>query len=732
MAAAPPQRLNLSKTNFRRAPKRDLLPPLDWTAGHGPVTGALSAASGAEAVAMVGTLAHMPPGWPLAIGAAGALGHGIGNSLRRRLTGRSMVTRSASWLLAGGWTSFAIATSPLTWLATGTLAALGVGIGAMASSAAWHEEAVEEERLAEQRRNQPPAPDPDDDGFDPWRRQMAEQWRERVWRICHVAIKVVAVERWENGAGFSIGALLEQSASGAVTWQRVDQGAKAMAGDARLPLGCAISVEEGHQQGTVILDIPTENVMAGLYEYPDDLSELSINGPIPWGLLGNAQQIAVSLREACALFLGPPGSGKTTFCDGVLCGFYRCTDVIVWAIDFNAGSLGLPHVEPWLEAQGLRPADPSMPALPKEARPGIDWLASTPGEALKMVEALIRINAARKVQYADLMRRNNTRLLPISAQVPQIVLMVDEGAELLSASNLKDPAMRDLKDGIREVMRTTRAMGIREILTAVDGNVSALGDTQIRKFSPVGVALTSGESSGNNLAKLFPSARVDTSQLNEKGSGVIGSATADGFAPRPFKAWNVTPATIRRVQAATWRRRPALDKVSAQAAGEDYAQRWSTERAGWMWNVPEEDGPGVYTDQPKPADRPGLNLRSLRPDQPTPRPSDAEMDALAAEFMDEIDAQFGTTQEPGTGKPSGLNLSALRDQAPGAGPDWLPDALAAIRDAGPAGMKPSAVADAVGRGRMSVREGLKAAAERGELVYRDRGPHSVYVHPDHA
>jgi hypothetical protein len=374
-----------------------------------------------------------------------------------------------------------------------------------------------------------------------------------------------------------------------------------------------------------------------------------------------------------------------------------------------------------------------MPALPKEARPGIDWLASTPAEALKMVNALIRINAARKVRYQDLLRKKNTRLLPIDAQIPQIVLMVDEGAELLSASNLKDEAMRDLKEGIREVMRTTRAMGIREILTAVDGNLSALGDSQIRKFSPVGVALTSGESSGNNLAKLFPAARVDTSQLNEKGSGVIGSATSDGFAPRPFKAWNVTPATIRRVQAATWRRRPALDRVSAQAAGEDYAQRWSEDRAGWMWNGPDEDGPSVHADQTKPADnRPGLNLRSLHGDQAPAGPSDAEMDALARKFMDQIDAQFGTTDEPATDKPAGLNLSSLRDSTPSAGPDWLPDAIAAIHDAGPSGMKPSAVADLVGRDRKTVRNALKAAAERGLLRYRDNGPLSVYVHPDHA
>lgn len=47
-------------------------------------------------------------------------------------------------------------------------------------------------------------------------------------------------------------------------------------------------------------------------------------------------------------------------------------------------------------------------------------------------------------------------------------------------------------------------------------------------------------------------------------------------------------------------------------------------------------------------------------------------------------------------------------------------------------MKPAAVADVVGKGRESVRKALKAAAERGELIYRDRGPHSVYIHPEHA
>ncbi|MFJ8000743.1 hypothetical protein ACIQ7D_27035, partial [Streptomyces sp. NPDC096310] len=133
-------------------------------------------------------------------------------------------------------------------------------------------------------------------------------------------------------------------------------------------------------------------------------------------------------------------------------------------------------------------------------------------------------------------------------------------------------------------------------------------------------------------------------------------------------------------------------------------------------------------------------------------------DAAVRAFMDEIDAQFGTTPEPPTADPStpndpqhkpptqrgtGLNLSALHDGngetgnagAEGgveSGPAWLAEAVDAIESAGAMGMKPSAIADMVGKDRKTVRAALRAAAERGQLVYRDNGPHSVYVHPDHA
>ncbi|GGJ46733.1 hypothetical protein [Streptomyces brasiliensis] len=74
-----------------------------------------------------------------------------------------------------------------------------------------------------------------------------------------------------------------------------------------------------------------------------------------------------------------------------------------------------------------------------------------------------------------------------------------------------------------------------------------------------------------------------------------------------------------------------------------------------------------------------------------------------------------------------MNLSALRRERE-QGPAWLPTVLEAIKATGTEGMKPSAVAELVGKDRKTVRAALQAAVERGQLVYRDNGPHSV--HPD--
>ncbi|WP_326799301.1 hypothetical protein OG946_31240 [Streptomyces sp. NBC_01808] len=712
--------------------------PLDWSVPHGPVSGAISATTGAGAVALLGAATSMPPGWPMAIGAAGAIGHGVGVSVRRKLTGRTLVTRCASWLLAGGWTTWAVATGPLQWAAAGSLAALGVGVGAMASHAAVHEEAAEEERMSAEAKELYRELNAD-------RLALATEWEERIHRVSGVQVSVFAVEMWATGAGFSLAA--ELPAGGAV-WTQIQNQAKGLAADARLPLGCAIHVEEGDRQGRVVLDIATENVIDRTYTYPTDYAPLSLLTGIPWGLLPNSDPVQVFLREACALILGPPGSGKSTFVDVVLAGFARCTDVLTWVIDFKAGASARPWIRPALEAAGKMPPPAGRPAAPAGTRPAVDWVASTPKEAQRMLRAALAINAARQHAYQDLMDAQDTTLLPISPQLPQIMIVVDEGAELLSAPSFRDPVMKDVQANVKKIMRTTRAMGLRLVLTAVDGNTSALGNTEVRKFSPVGVALTSGESAGNNAAKLFTRVKADASQLKAKGAGIIGAAGADGFAPTPFKGWKTAPSMAREVTLATSDRHPLLDAASADAAGEDYADRWNDDRAGWLWNTTTPaagsatpDTPGADAGQERPA---GLNLSYRKPTAG----GTVDEEALAARFRAEIDAAFATTDEPGTpdarapqeptegaGEDGGLSLSyrAASEPAQGAA---RKAALMLIIAAGPDGTGASAMERALagthGTRRPVIQGWLKEWAESGEIVRVGEGSKARYVHHRHA
>ncbi|MFF1559831.1 hypothetical protein [Streptomyces sp. NPDC058279] len=673
---------------------------LDWAAGHGPVTGALSATTGAFAVATVGTLAHMPPTWALAVGTVGAIGH-TATGLRQKLAGRTIGARAASWLLGSGWTTWALATNPLTWTALGSLAVIGVGMGAAARSVGFYEEARELEALAAAERQVARE-------LSAERREIAAEWVDRIERVCHITVRVLAVEMWPTGAGFTIDAELPP---GGITYAKIATESARLSADARLPHGCTATASRGIHQGRVLIDVTTVNVLEQEMPYPANYGPLSVLTGIPWGIRTNADEVPVFLREQCALVVGPTGSGKTNMVHTILAGFARCTDVITWVIDLNAGSAGLP----WVRTENTG-----------GARPGIDWLASTHEEALLMLDTAIRVAKHRKMAYQDLMSKANTDLLPVSHEIPQIEIVIDEGAEILAST---DKQHRVLARKILEVIRIARAMALRTVLTALGATGAVLGDLMIRREAKVRAALTGGETEGMDLSKLFPGSRgLKVDQAPYKGAGFLGTPESGiGL----FKSWRIKPAQIRDIVIATSDRHPRLDPVSAKAAGPDYARRWDQNRTAWISE--DHTTPPV---EPPTAGGGSLNLSALRTD---PTPAAPAVDAVDAEFERLIGIEFTTTPQPQTpdtlqepkAEPSGLNLSALRDDKE-AGPSWLPDAITAIRAAGADGMKPAAVADLVGRSREAVRKTLKAAAERGELHYRDRGPHSVYVHPDHA
>ncbi|WP_030935731.1 hypothetical protein [Streptomyces sp. NRRL B-24720] len=683
-------------------------PVWDWAAGHGPVTGAMSATTGCLAVATTGAATGMPPGWALAVGAAGAIGHTI-SSLRERLSGRTIAMRSASWLIGAGWTTWAMTTGPLTWAALGSLATIGVGMGAAARSTLLYEEARELEAIAADERQVARE-------LSAERRAIAAEWVDRVQRVCNITLRILAVEIWPTGTGFTIDAELP---AGGTTYDRIAQHSAALSADARLPHGCTAVASRGVHQGRVLIDVTTVNVLAEERTYPTDYSPLSIYTGIPWGYRTNAKEVCVFLREQCALVVGPTGSGKTNMVHVILAGFARTTDVLTWVIDLNAGSAGLPWVRPALDANG---------APVEGVRPGIDWVASTYEEAVLMLDAALAVGLRRKVAYQDLMAERNTDQLPISAKMPQIMLVVDEGAEILTST---DRRMKDLAKKILEVIRMLRAMGARTVLTALGATGSVLGNLMIRREAKARVCLTGGEVEGMDLSKVFPGSRgLRPDQAPYKGAGFMGTPESPAAL---FKNWRILPNQIRDIVHATSDMHPTLDDISTKAAGDAYANRWDPQRTAWMRDPASTSAAGTGQVGQASA-KEGLNLSALRGEHPTPV---SDEDAAVRAFMEQIDAQFATapepkdTQEPPVASP-GLNLSALRDGDDEGGPAWVADAIAAIKAAGPVGMKPSAVADLVRRSRQAVRAALKAAAERGELVYRDNGPHSVYVHPDHA
>ncbi|MGX1222953.1 hypothetical protein [Streptomyces ambofaciens] len=683
-------------------------PVLDWAAGHGPVTGALSATTGAFAVATTGAATAMPPGWALAVGAAGALGHTI-VGLRVRNAGRTLATRAASWLVGAGWTTWAMATGPLTWAALGSLATMGVGIGAAARSAALFEEAREEEAIAAERRQVAAELSAD-------RRAIAAEWVDRIARVCSITVRVVGVEQWETGAGYSLDAELP---AGGATWNKIAAESARLSADARLPHGCTATASPGIHQGRVIIDVTTVNVLEQERTYPSDYGPLSVHTGIPWGYRTNAEQILAYLREQCALIVGPTGSGKTNMVHSILAGFARADDILTWVIDLNAGSAGLPWVLPALNGE-IKAEDG------KAVRPGIDWLAGTYDEAMTMLDTAVRVAKQRKMGYQDVLSRANTDLLPISAKVPQIMLVIDEGAEILASP---DRHVRKLGDKILEVIRIARAMGIRTVLTALGATGSVLSNLMIRREAKVRVALTGGEKEGMDLSKMFPGSRgLRVEQAPHKGAGFMGTPESPAAL---FKAWRILPNQIREIIAATSERHPTLDTVSAKAAGPAYARRWDSDRTAWMREQATTDDTGAVGTGES-----GLKLSALnRPEQAPVSPEDEMLRA----FREQIDAEFGTAPEPQTPERSdgpsaggGLNLSALRGEQDSPAQQA---ALALLLAAGREGTGASAIARALsaehGTSRQTVVGWLREWVKDGTAVRVGEGTKARYVHRRH-
>lgn len=521
---------------------------IDWESGHGPFTAPISAAGSALAVSYAAAAAGVAPWWGAAVAAAGLAGSHIAG--RRAGAGRGdLVLRAAAWLGAGGWCSWAMTVGP--WSGE-RLAALGAGAVALGTGMAGT-------RAARRRRDAARTAEAAAEAHATLQhryRKLAAEWAARVDRVAGLdGVQVVGVEMWEHGGGFTLEGRLPE---GGYTWRHVQRVQDGLAGDARLPHGCTVEITEGADRGSFLANIETQNqVVAGEPRmYPDDYSIRSYNDPLLWGVHRDGSEAGAVCRELCAIASARRGSGKTNLLHVWIAGQQRMNDALSWVIDLNGGGVALPWLRAWHK-------------LGRPGRPPIDWVADTPEKVLAMAEALLRIAKARKPGYADLQIEADDDKLPVSPEVPAIIVNGDEIAELYSSKARKDPTLRKAGDTLLQVVELARAAACNTMMTALRATQDVLGEPQLVVQSGLKVAMQGDERELNYLMGWDD--RITPQDMPTPGTGAY--KVLDRLA-RPFQAYRITPTVITRIVEATCERRPVLDELSLRAAGEAYTNRW--------------------------------------------------------------------------------------------------------------------------------------------------------------
>ncbi|MER5865902.1 hypothetical protein [Kitasatospora sp. NPDC002040] len=705
--------MSTSTKNTRKSP--GLMDRLDWSAGHTPLTGALNSISGSLAAASLGHATAMPAGWALAAGAAGALAT-VYASARRRLTTATLTFRSACWLTAGGWTSWAIASGgPWHWPQLGTLAVAGVVGGCLAPVLAGHEEIEQEARRHLL--------------LIGARRQLGAEWTDRIRRVCNVDVVVLGIEHWPSGAGYTVEIELPE---GGTTRRSITDRAEGLGSDLDLPHGCGLQVMAGISRRRVLIMVTTRALGGTEIAFPlDALAETTtVNNPIPVGLMSDGTRAELDLRQASTVVTGPTGSGKTNWLHTLIALLCQTNDTLVWVIDLNAGSIGLPWLNAWRDAQIHRPgsrwANADIPV------PGVDWVASTPGEAKRMLEAAVRIAKRRKTAYQDAMRDANDDKLPVGPDVPEIVIIMDEGAEVAATREA-----RAVLAGVSEVIRIARAMAIRAVVSVLRVTADVMPDPMVRKMASNRVA--TGAYEDTELGHLFGwrALRAEDS-FSGPGSMLVGT---EGKQPAKAQQWRIRPETIEDVSALTAHRRPALDAPSLDAAGSDYTNRWLIERCGHLWEgeaVPAGTHPASAAAAGAGPER-GLNTGPLpggwKVTANWDRPADGSADALERLWAMPAADRDSVYESPAT---SGVDWSDPSTWTTGR-PSTTPEqpgareaALMLLVTAGPDGTGASAMEKVLkpdfGTTRQTINGWLKAWVEAGEAVRVGEGTKARYVH----
>ncbi|KOU95807.1 hypothetical protein ADK91_35780 [Streptomyces sp. XY511] len=680
---------------------------VDWKAPHGILTGTLNATAGTLVTTALAHSAGMPSGYALAAGAAGAVGSSVAG-WRNRLTGATVAFRAACWTAAGTWSCWALSSAgPMTLTGLGSLLVGSIATGTLAAGFAAREETEQARRRMLLSIGT--------------RRALAAEWIERIARVCRVEdVSVLGIEHWPSGMGYTVEIELPE---GGVTRKQVADRTDALASDLDLPDGCGLQVLPGISRRRLLIEVATKTYQGQEIPFPvEEMTETTtINNPAPIALLSDGGRAELDMRQASTVVAGGTGTGKTNWLQTLIARLLQTNDTLVWVIDLNAGSLGLPWLHAWREAQKDPARRDEVPA------PGVDWLASTPAEAKLMLDAAIAIASARKIAYQQHMRDEDDDKLPVSPQIPEIVIIMDESAEVSATK-----AAKEVMAGVVKVIRVARAMAIRAVISALRVTQDVLPDPMVRKMASNRVCTGANEDS--ELGHLFGwRALTAENSFSGPGSMLVGT---EGKQPKTAQQWRITPSGIDAVTRATAHRRPTLDTVSLQAAGPAYTDRWSEARCGHLWGQPVATGAPAVPGSGVLPGRPGGQWKATAGwDQPRPvtTPGADELEALF--LMPSADPETRAESDGLTDWSDPSSWTAGRPVREPEQPDARQAALDLLIAAGPVGTGASAMErdlkDTFGTRRPVIQRWLKEWADAGEIARVGEGSKARYVHRRH-
>ncbi|MCD9145894.1 DNA translocase FtsK [Streptomyces albireticuli] len=602
-------------------------------------------------------VAALPPNSPLELALAVAVGGGILDA-RKGLSRSAMTVRAASWLAGGTWCSWALVGLNGGSVAFG--ASLAAFLGLINRAMLRTEDGRKERRakLLMQR-----------DIY-----AKTTEWEERLERITGIkGVHCPDMEPWPRDAGYTLPVELP----GGALVQHVAQHKDAFASDLRLPPGCGVEVAQGAHRGQALIRVTTRDILADLIPYPEDYSELTITEPFPIGLHPDGTETLASLLSECGILIGETDSGKTNQLHTFNANLSRMPDALIWHIDITGAGISLPWITPWAVEESA-------------VAPIVDWTANTPDEARIMLRMAKQVITTRKARYQRLMRSRNTDVIPVSPEVPAIVVVADETAQL----------PHDIKDLLDDVIELGRAVRVRALtcgLRATQDTITAMMKKQSKLR--IGMTVTDPE----ELAYLFPGFKMlDPNDAPYSGSGFHMMGKESPI--RTFKGWRLTPNEITAICNAVADRRPVIDRISASVpAGRYYGQRWARTLRGLY---PEEIHLGELSE----------DAAALLDDTAMSATEIVQSDAFAD--MDDADASASTTTTKAVASASGsaadafaaadATLAAAKTPVPAAPP--VPASPAAQA-------QPSAAVGTTGRPRLYVIDGGASHPAREEDDY---------------